>query len=349
MEASAQHNAATLSTRAVPSQAARLARHKMRAIVHDKYGSFDVLGLRDIDKPLVNDDEVLVRVHAAGLHVGDCFSVRGAPLPMRIVTGLLKPKYGVPGFDVAGQVEAVGKKVTQFQPGDAVFGECNGACAEYACVGEDKLALKPAKLTFEEAAAVPTSALAALHALRDVAKVQPGQKVLINGASGGVGTFAVQIAKSFGAEVTGVCSTTNVDMVRSIGADHVIDYTQEDFTKSGQRHDLIFDNVENRSLSACRRVLTLSGTLILNSGSGAHGTGLLVRLIKPLVLSPFVRQNLRRYLSIPNHEDLVVLGELFESRQLTPVIDRTYPISETPAALEYIENGHARGKVVITL
>jgi NADPH:quinone reductase-like Zn-dependent oxidoreductase len=266
-----------------------------------------------------------------------------------MVTGLLKPKYGVPGFDVAGQVEAIGKNVKQFQPGDEVFGECNGACAEYARVGEGKIALKPTNLAFEEAAAIPTSALAALHALRDVGKVQPGQKVLVNGASGGVGTFAVQIAKSLGAQVTGVCSTTNVDMVSSIGADHVIDYTQEDFTHGAQRYDLIFDNVENRALADCRRVLTPRGTLILNSGSGAHGIELLVRLMKPLVLSPFVRQNLRRYLSIPNHDDLVVLRELFESRQLTPVIDKTYPLSETPAALAYIENGHARGKVVITL
>lgn len=230
-----------------------------------------------------------------------------------------------------------------------MFGACNGACAEYACVGQDKLALKPANLTFAEAAAVPTSALAALHALRDVGKVQPGQKVLINGASGGVGTFAVQIAKSFGAEVTAVCSTTNVDTVRSIGADHVIDYTQQDFTQGGKRYDLIFDNVENRSLSDCRRALTPSGTLILNSGTGAHGIGMLVRLVKPLVLSPFVRQNLRRYLSVPNHEDLVILKELVESRKLTPVIDRKYPLHETPAALGYIEGGHARGKVVITL
>jgi len=321
----------------------------MRAIVHDKYGSFDVLGVRDIDKPVVKDDEVLVRVHAAGLHVGDCFGVRGAPFAMRLVTGLLKPKHGVPGFDVAGQVETVGTNVKQFRPGDEVFGACHGACAEYACVGQDKLALKPANLTLEEAAAVPTSALAALHALRDVGKVQPGQKVLINGASGGVGTFAVQIANSFGAEVTGVCGTTNVHTVRSIGADHVIDYTQQDFTQSGKRYDLIFDNVENRSLSDCRRALTPGGTLILNSGTGAHGIRMLIRLVKPLVLSRFVRQDLRRYLSVPNHEDLVILKDLVESGKLRPVIDRKYPLHETPAALGYIEGGHARGKVVITL
>lgn len=321
----------------------------MRAIVYDKYGSFDVLGVRDIDKPVVKDDEVLVRVHAAGLHIGDVFGVRGAPFVMRMVTGLLKPKYGVPGFDLAGQVEAVGKNVKSFRPGDEVFGACNGACAEYACTVEDKLAHKPANVTFEQAAALPTSALAALHALRDVGKVQPGQKVLINGASGGVGTFAVQIAKSFGAEVTGVCSTRNVDMVRSLGADHVIDYTQEDFTRGTNRYDVIFDNVENRSVSDCRRALTPSGTLILNSGTGARGIKMLVRMFKPLVLSPFVRQNLRRYLSVPNHDDLVALSQLVESGQLTPVIDKTYPLHETPAALGYIEAGHARGKVVVTV
>ncbi len=324
--------------------------NSIKAIVQDRYGSPDGLELRDIDKPVVNDDDVLVRVRAAGLHIGDCFSVRGAPFAMRLYTGLLKPKYGVPGYDAAGHVEAVGNNVKHFQPGDEVFGACNGTCAEYVYAGEDKFALKPGNLTFEEAAAIPTSALAALHALRDVGQVvQPGQKVLINGASGGVGTFAVQIAKSFGAEVTGVCSTRNVDMVRSIGADHVIDYTQEDFTQGGQRYDLIFDNVENRSLPDCRRALTPSGTLILNSGTGAHGIGLLVRLVKPLVLSPFVRQTLRRYLSVPNHEDLVVLKELVESGKLAPVIDKTYPLRETPAALVYVEGGHARGKVVITV
>jgi NADPH:quinone reductase-like Zn-dependent oxidoreductase len=321
----------------------------MKAILQDKYGSPDLLEFRDIDEPVVSDDEVFVRVHAAGLHVGDCFAVRGAPFAIRMVTGLFKPKYGVLGFDVAGKVEAVGNNVQQFQPGDEVFGECNGACAEYVCAKEDKLALKPANLTFEESAAVPTSALAALHALRDVGNVQPRQRVLINGASGGVGTFAVQIAKSFAAEVTGVCSTANVDMVRSIGAEHVIDYTQEDFAQGGTRYDLIFDNVENRSLSDCRRALTRSGTLILNSGTGARGLRFLVRLVKPLVLSPFVRQSLRRYLSVPNHEDLVVLKELVESGKLTPVIDKTYPLGETPAALGYIESGHARGKVVITV
>jgi NADPH:quinone reductase-like Zn-dependent oxidoreductase len=321
----------------------------MKAIVQDNYGSLEGLELRDIARPEAKGDEVLVRVRAAGLHIGDCFSVRGAPFAMRLSTGLLKPKYGVPGYDAAGHVEAVGDDVKHFQPGDEVFGACDGACAEYACASEDKFALKPDGLTFEEAAAMPTSALAALHALRDVGKVQAGQKVLVNGASGGVGSFAVQIARSFGAEVTGVCSTGSVDMVRSIGADHVIDYTREDFTQGGQRYDLILDNVENRSLSDCRRALTPSGTLILNSGTGARGLEMLVRLARPLVLSPFARQNLRRYLSVANRKDLVVLKKLVESGKLRPVIDKTYPLRETPAALGYIERGHVRGKVVITV
>lgn len=317
----------------------------MKAIVQNEYGSPDVFELKEIDKPVVKDDDVLVRVHAAALHAGDYFTMRGMPVAVRMVVGLLKPRNNyVPGFDVAGHVEVVGKNVTQFQPGDEVFGACNGACAEYACAGEDKFVLKPAHLTFEQAAAVPTSALAALHGLRDAGKVQPGQKVLINGASGGVGMFAVQIAKAFGAEVTGVCSTRNVDMVRSIGADHVIDYTQEDFTQSGQRYDLILDNVGNHSFSDCRRALTPQGTLIPNTGHAGMGY-----VVKAFVLSAFVRQQGRPYISIPNNEDLVVLKELVESGKVRPVIDRTYPLSETPEAFRYLEEGHARGKVVITV
>lgn len=321
----------------------------MKAITHDTYGSFDVLGLREVDRPVVGDNEVLVRVHAAGLHVGDCFGVRGSPFVMRLATGLFRPRLGIPGFDVAGKVEATGRKVTRFRPADEVFGACNGACAEYVSVTEGTLALKPLRVSFQQAAALPTSALAALHALRDVGKVQRGQKVLVNGASGGVGTFAVQIAKAFGAQVTGVCSTPNVDLVRSIGADRVIDYTREDFTRGDERYDLILDNVENRSLSDCRRALGPGGTLILNSGTGARGFRMLVRLVRPLVLSPFVRHNLRRYLSMPNHRDLVVLKELVESGKLAPVIDKVYPLHETPAALRYIESGRARGKVVVAL
>lgn len=319
----------------------------MKAILHDRYGSFDLLELRDIPRPAVGDDEVRVRVRAAGLHVGDCFSVRGAPFVMRFATGLLKPRHGIPGFDCAGQIEAVGKNVTRFRVGDEVFGACHGACAELVCVEQDKLAHKPPVLSFEQAAALPTSGLAALHALRDVGKVQPGQRLLINGASGGVGTFAVQIAKSFGAEVTGVCSTQSLELVRSLGADHTVDYSREDFTVGEQRYDLIFDNVENRSLSDLRRALTPKGMLILNSGTGAQGMKMMARLIKPLVLSPFLSQDLRRYLSVPNHEDLRLLGELAQSGKLRPVIDRTYPLDQTAAALAYIERGHARGKVVV--
>jgi NADPH:quinone reductase-like Zn-dependent oxidoreductase len=320
----------------------------MKAIVHDSYGSLDSLSVREIPRPAVKDDEVLVRVHAAGLHVGDCLAVRGSPFIVRLATGLLKPRRGIPGFDVAGEVELVGSRVTRFRPGDQVFGACEGSCAEYVSAGEDKLAVKPASWTPAEAAALPTSGLAALHALRDVGRVQPGHGVLINGASGGVGTLAVQIARTFEAEVTGVCSTRNVGLVRSLGADHVIDYTREDFTRGGRRYDVIFDNVENRSLSECRRALAPTGTLILNSGTGAHGLRMLVRLVKPLVVSPFVRQRLRRYLSTPNHADLEVLKGLVESGKLRVVVARTYPLHETAAALSEIEGGHVHGKLVVT-
>ncbi len=321
----------------------------MKAIVQDRYGSFAALESRDIAKPEIGEHEVLVRVAAAGLHIGDCFGVKGAPLLMRLESGLLRPKNGVPGYDFAGRVEAVGPGVAAFQPGDEVFGATKGTCAEYVPVAEDKLALKPANLSYEQAAALPTSALAALHGLRDAGKLQPGQKVLINGASGGVGSFAVQIAKAFGAEVTGVTSTNNVEMVRSLGADHVIDYTREDFTTGGPRYDLIFDNVENRSLRDCRRALTPDGTLVLNSGTGAHGLAMLVRLLRPLVLSPFLHQNLRRYLSHPNRTDLNVLKALAEEGKLRPVIDRTYPLGDTATALRHIEAGHTRGKVVVSV
>jgi NADPH:quinone reductase-like Zn-dependent oxidoreductase len=313
----------------------------MKAIFQNDYGSPDVLELREIDKPVVKDDGVLIRVHAAALHVGDVFAMRGAPFVARMATGWPKPKNYIPGSDMAGHVEAVGKNVTRFQPGDEVFGSGSGACAEYACAAEDMFVLKPANLTFEQAATVPTSAMAALQGLRDQGRIQAGQKVLINGASGGVGTFAVQIAKSFGAEVTGVCSTRNLDMVRSIGADEVIDYTQEDFTQSGQRYDLILDNVANHSLSDCRRALNPQGTHIPNSPTHMG------YLVQALVSSVFVRQQGRPFLSLPKNEDLVVLKELIEAGKVTPVIDRTYPLSETPEALGYLGEGHARAKVVI--
>jgi len=324
----------------------------MKAIVQDKYGSpDDVLELQDIDKPVVKDDEVLVRVHAASVHIGDWVLMRGVPYIMLMASGLSRPKNSVPGMDIAGHVEAVGNNVKQLQPGDEVFGWCKGGFAEYACAGEDNFVPKPVNLTFEQAAAVGVSAFTALQALRDQGKVQPGQKVLINGASGGVGTFAVQIAKSFGADVTGVCNTRNVDMVRSIGADHVIDYTQEDFTKSEERYDLILDNVGNHSLSDCRRMLTPGGTLLPNGGGHSSGRwiGSMDSVIKALVLSLFVRQQGRPFVSMPNKEDLVVLKELIEAGRVTPVIDRTYPLSETPEAMGHVGEGHARGKVVITV
>jgi NADPH:quinone reductase-like Zn-dependent oxidoreductase len=322
----------------------------MRAVVQSRYGPPDeVLEFTEVATPVIGDGEVLVRVHAAALHVGDCFGVRGAPFAMRLVTGLRRPKVGVPGHDLAGEVAAVGAGVTRFRPGDAVFGFGHGTCAEFARAAEATLAPTPANLAVAEAAAIPTSALTALNGLRDAGKLRAGQRVLVNGAAGGVGSFAVQIAKAFGAEVTGVCSTRNVELVRSLGADNVIDYTREDFTRNGTQYDLIFDNVENRSLADCRRALAPAGTLVLNSGTGARGLGMLVRLAKPLVLSPFVRQNLRRYLSKANREDLEVLRGLAESGQLRPVIDRTYPLGEVPAALGHIEGGHARGKVVVTV
>jgi NADPH:quinone reductase-like Zn-dependent oxidoreductase len=320
----------------------------MKAIVYHRYGSPDVLELREIDKPVVTDDDVLVRVRAASVNPLDWHYMRGTPYVVRIGAGFRKPKVTRLGVDVAGQVEAIGKNVTQFQPGDEVFGTCKGAFAEYVCASEGALVLKPANLTFEQAAAVPLAALSALQALRDKGKVQPGQKVLINGASGGVGTFAVQIAKSFGGEVTGVCSTRNVDMVRSIGADQVIDYTQEDFTKSGQRYDLILDNVD-RSLSDCRRALTPKGTLVLIGGSAGRWIDGLGRSIKAGVLSPFVSQRLCPFLAKGNKQDLHVLKDLIEAGKLTPVIDRTYPLSEVPEAIRYLEEGHAQGKVVITV
>lgn len=313
----------------------------MKAIVHETYGSPDVLELKEVDRPQPKAKEVLVRVRAAGLHIGDCFTVRGEPLPIRLAVGLRKPRRGIPGGDVAGEVEAVGDGVTRFKPGDEVFGTSSGSCAEYTCAREDRLVLKPAGLTFEQAAAVPTSAVTALRGIRDVGAVESGQKVLVNGASGGVGTFAVQIAASYGADVTGVCGPENAELVRSLGAAHVIDYTREDFTTGEQRYDVILDNIENHSLADCRRVLTPTGTLIRNNGTGS--------LVQPLLLSPFTRQKLRRYVATANHEHLAVLAELLESEKLAPVIGKTYPLAETPAALRHIETGHASGKVVIVL
>jgi NADPH:quinone reductase-like Zn-dependent oxidoreductase len=317
----------------------------MKTIVQNGYGSPDVLELKEIDKPAVEDNDVLVRVYATSIHAGDYFTMRGEPFAVRLAFGLSKPKGNyIPGYDVAGRVEAVGKGVTRLQPGDEVFGACSGGCAEYVCTAEDNLVLKPADVTFEQAAPIATSASAALHGLRDAGKVRSGQKVLINGASGGVGTFAVQIAKSYGAEVTGVCSTRNVDLVRSIGADHVIDYTQEDFTQGGPRYDLILDNVANHSLSDCRRALTPNGLLVPNSGHSG-----LSYVIKGYLSSVFVRQQGRPFLSTPNKKDLTVLKDLVEAGKVTPVIDRTYPLAQVAEAMAYVGEGHARGKVVIAV
>ncbi|MGB7593367.1 MAG: NAD(P)-dependent alcohol dehydrogenase [Terriglobia bacterium] len=321
----------------------------MKAVVYYKYGSPDVLKCEEIEKPTAGDNEVLIRVRAASVNPFDWHFMRGTPYMVRIMAGLRKPKDKRLGVDVAGQVEAVGRNVTQFKPGDEVFGACRGALAEYACTSESALVMKPDNVTFEQAASVPIAAFTALQGLRDKGHIQPGQKVLINGAAGGVGTFAVQIAKSFGAEVTGVCSTRNVDMVRSIGADRVIDYTQEDFTKSGQRYDLFFDCVGNHSLSACRRVLNPKGIYIVVGGPGGRWLGPLARMLKTLVLSRFVSQNLVMFLAKASKEDLTVMHELMKAGKVTPVIDKRYKLSEVPEAIRYLEEGHARGKVVITL
>jgi NADPH:quinone reductase-like Zn-dependent oxidoreductase len=325
----------------------------MKAIVQDTYGSAAVLETRDIARPEIGDEEALVRVRAAGVNPADWAIMSGLPYIARPVYGLRKPKNAVRGTDVAGTVEAVGAGVTRLQPGDEVFGWCSrlgGAFAEYAAVSEDALAPKPANLSFEEAAAVPMAGLVALQAIRDHGKVRAGQKVLINGASGGIGTFAVQIAKSLGAEVTGVCSTRNVELVRSIGADHVIDYTKEDFTQKDQRYDFILDNVANHSLSDLRRALTPTGTLVPNGGRfDNHWFASGGRVIRAHLLSRLVSQTLRPFLVSPKFEDLVVLKELVEAGKLAPVIDRTFPLAGVPEAIRYLEAGHARGKVVVVV
>jgi NADPH:quinone reductase-like Zn-dependent oxidoreductase len=319
----------------------------MRAIVQDSYGSAEVLESQDIDTPEIADNDVLVRVHAASIHVGDWILMTGSPFVMRFATGLRKPKNRVPGTDVAGTVEAVGADVTRFKPGDEVFGWCAGAFAEYARAAEDQLIEKPSDLTFVQAAAIGVSASTALQLLRDDGKVQPGQLVLINGASGGVGTFAVQIAKALGAEVTGVCSTKNVELVRSIGADHVIDYTQVDFTTGTERYDLILDNVGNHSMARTRRPIAPNGTLISNGGG--HADGKLGRTVRAMLASIVVRQQATPTVKTQNHDDLVALTAFVEAGTVTPVIDRTYPLRQTPEAIDHVAAGHARGTVVITM
>jgi NADPH:quinone reductase-like Zn-dependent oxidoreductase len=323
----------------------------MKAVVYRNFGSPDILRCEEIEKPAPGDNEVLVKVRAASINPLDWKLMKGGPFLVRLLLGLGKPKIKRPGVDVAGQVEAVGRNVTQFKPGDEVFGTCPGAFAEYATASGMKsaLVLKPDNVTFEQAASAPVAGLTALQGLRDKGRIQPGRKVLINGAAGGVGTFAVQVARSFGANVTGVCSTRNFDMVRSIGADRVIDYTQQDFTKSGEHYDLIFDCVGNHSFSACRRVLNPTGILIMvGAPNDAPLFGLLARLIGALVLSQFVNRKMVFFIARVNQKDLTILRKLMAIGKVTPVIDRRYRLSEAPEAFRYMEAGHARGKVIIT-
>ena len=322
----------------------------MKAIVYHDYGSPDVLQLEEIEKSTPGDKEVLIKVRAASVNPLDWHFIRGTPYIVRIVmTGLRKPKNTRLGVDVAGQVEAVGSAITQFKPGDEVFGTCRGAFAEYVCTSESNLVIKPNNVTFEQAAAVPIAAFTALQGLRDKGKIQPGQKILVNGASGGIGTFAVQIAKSYGADVTGVCSTRNIDMVRSIGADQVIDYTKEDFTKSTQRYDLIFDAIGNHSLSARRRLLSPNGICVTAGGPSGRWKMGLASGIKALVWSQFSSRKLTGLLAKSSKEDLTILHDLMATGKVTPVIDRQYSLSELPDAIRYLEQGHARGKVVIVM
>src|SRR6184192_3861328 len=325
----------------------------MKAIVYSDY-CLSNLKLENIEKPVPNDDQILVKVRAASINPYDWHFVEGTPKIMRLMgVGLRKPKDTRLGVDFAGTVEAVGKNVTQFKPGDDVFGGKGGAFAEYVCRrAQGAVALKPANITFEQAASVNIAGITALQAIRDKGKVQTGQKVLINGASGGVGTFAVQLAKSFGAGVTGVCSGRNIEMVRSLGADHVIDYTKEDFAKGDQRYDVILDNVPNHSLSECRRILNPEGKYVMIGGGGPNDNrwiGPFGRLIQTMLLSPFVSQKMGMMMAQLTKSDLAVLGDMMQSGKVKPVIDRTYKLSELPEAIRYLEEGHARGKVVITV
>ena len=322
----------------------------MKAAVRDRFGSPDVVEIREIEKPAPADDEVLVRVRAASTNPADWYGVTGRPFVARPQMGLRKPKSNTLSVDFAGTVEAVGRNFTEFRPGDEVFGR-SGAFAEYVCVGEDRaVALKPANLTFEQAAAVPVAALTALQGLRDKGQIQPGQKVLINGASGGVGTFAVQIAKSFGAEVTGVCSTPNVELVRSIGAVHVVDYTQEDFTRSDRRYDLMLDVAGSRSWRACRRVLNPQATLVMvGAPKGNRLLGPLGHIAKVRLAALRSSQKVVFFVAKFNKADMMVLRELLEAGKVTPVVDRRYELSEIADAFRYLGEGHARGKVVVTL
>jgi NADPH:quinone reductase-like Zn-dependent oxidoreductase len=322
----------------------------MKAIVYRCYGSTDVLEFTDVEKPRPADDEVLVKVQAASVNPLDWHFMRGKPYFMRLMSGLGAPDDTGVGVDFAGTVEAVGSNVERFKAGDEVFGGGNGVFAEYITISEDgPLAMKPASASFEQAASTPIAALTALQALRDIGKLEPGQKVLINGASGGVGTFAVQIAKSLGAEVTGVCSTRNVEMVRSLGADHVFDYKKEDYTESGEQYDLIVDMVSNHSLSENKRALKPNGILVIVGGGKGNWLGPMMNPIKALLMSPFVEQEIVMILAQLRKDDLTILADLIQDGKVTPVIDRRFRLSEVPAALQYSEEGHARGKIIINM
>jgi NADPH:quinone reductase-like Zn-dependent oxidoreductase len=319
----------------------------MKAIVYSSYGSPDVLKCEEIEKPIPGDDKVLIKVRAAAINPFDRHIMRGRPPFLRFIFGLRKPKIR-PGRDVSGQVEAVGRNVTQFKPGDDVFGVCSGALAEYVCTREKALVTKPDNVTFEQAASVGVAALTALQGLRDKGHIRPGQKVLITGAGGGVGTFAVQIAKSFGAEVTGVCSPSKIDLVRSIGADRVIDYTKEDFTRGTQRYDLIFNLAGMHSLPEYRRVLNPDGICVI-AGGPTKVSNILTSTFDVLVLSRFVSQNFVMFMAKLRKEDLTFVRDLMASGRVTPVVERRYTLSEAPQAMRYLDEGHARGKIVITL
>lgn len=322
----------------------------MQAIVQDNYGSGEALALREIERPAIGEHDVLVRVRAAGVNPADWAVMSGLPYIARPVYGLRRPKIDVRGTDVAGYVAVVGSEVTKFKAGDEVFGASSGSYAEYAAASEDELALKPVNLSFEQAATVPMAGLVALQAIRDQAQVQAGQSVLINGASGGIGTFAIQIAKALGAEVTAVASTRNLELVRSVGADHLIDYSKEDFTRSGKRYDAILDNVGNHSLSSLRRALTPTGVLIPNGGNFRNrwfaSAG---RLIRAAVLFRFGTQRLGRFVVSTSHDDLLALKHLIESGKVTPVLTGTYPLSNAGTAIDHVGAGHAQGKVAITV
>jgi NADPH:quinone reductase-like Zn-dependent oxidoreductase len=322
----------------------------MKAVVYEKYGSPDVLSLVEVEKPIPDDNQILVKIHAASLNYGNLVLLKGEPFLARFAFGLFKPKYPIPGGDISGRIEAVGKNVKQFQPGQEVFGDLSrcgwGGFAEYVCVPEDAIALKPANISLEEAASVPMAGVTALQGLRDKGKIQPGQKVLINGASGGVGTFAVQIAKSFGAEVTGVCSTRNIDILQSIGADHVIDYSKDDFTKKGQKYDLILAVNGHHRITDLKRCLNPDGIFVHVGGSGAQ-------LFQTMTLGPWIsatgRKKMTSLLQRQNHHDLVYMKELLENGKIRPVIDQRFTLSDIQEAFSYFEQGHAQGKVVITI